>query len=253
MTAFYMFRAIYKTFHGEFRGGSDAEIEEAHQNGEPEPVGNGHVHRQESPWVMVAPLVVLAALAIGVGYLVNPLTDIGPIKKHAFATFVTERNENVFTVVHEGDDTSHAEDSHLPDAIHAGAEPEFNVPVAAISSVLAVGGILLAYAMYITGAVSPEAMGRRFKSIYTVLYRKYYFDELYEDRIVIRGFYNRIARAIAWFDIGLIDNVNVQLSKLTSNVGRGLANVQNGQTQAYAAVMAIGFVIVLFAFLVWGS
>ncbi|MDA0232507.1 MAG: hypothetical protein O3C69_03375 [Chloroflexi bacterium] len=82
---------------------------------------------------------------------------------------------------------------------------------------------------------------------------KYYFDELYEDRIVVRGFYNRLARSLAWFDTAWIDNVNVQLAKLTANVGRGLANVQNGQAQAYAAVMAIGFVVVLFAFLVWGS
>ena len=247
MTAFYMFRAIFMTFHGEYKNGAEAEAEAARQNNEPEPVGLGHTHLHESPWVMVAPLVVLAVLAIGVGYLVSPLSDTGPINKHAFATFVTERNENVFAVEHD------EEESHLPDAVHAGAEPEFNIPIAVVSSVLAAGGILLAYAMYITGAVSPAAMGKRFSGTYTLLLRKYYFDELYEDRIVVRGFYNRLARGFAWFDIAWIDNVNVQLSKFTSNVGRGLANVQNGQTQAYAAVMAIGFVIVLFAFLVWGN
>jgi NADH-quinone oxidoreductase subunit L len=247
MTAFYMFRAIFMTFHGNYKGGAEAEAEFARKNHEPEPVGLGETHRQESPWVMVAPLVVLAALAIGVGYLVSPLTDIGPINKHAFPTFVTERNEMVFSVEHgEGE-------SHLPDAVIAGAEPEFNIPIAVISSMLAGGGILLAYSMYITGTVSSAAMGRRFSATYTVLVRKYYFDELYEDRIVVRGFYNRLARAFAWFDITLIDNVNVQLSKLTSNVGRGLSNVQSGQTQVYAAVMAIGFVVVLFGFLVWGS
>ena len=63
----------------------------------------------------------------------------------------------------------------------------------------------------------------------------------------------RVARFLAWFDINWIDNVNVQVSKLTANVGRGLANVQNGQTQTYAAIMAIGFVVVLFALLVWGN
>ena len=251
MTAFYMFRAIFMTFHGEYKGGAEAEAELARQNNEPEPVGLGHTHRHESPWVMVAPLVVLAALAIGVGYLVSPLSDTGPINKHAFATFVTERNENVFSVEHAGDEGAGAEENHLPDAIHAGAEPEFNIPIAVISTVMAAGGIFLAYSMYLTGSVSPAAMG--FSTTYSVLFHRYYIDELYEDRIVVRGFYNRLARGFAWFDIAWIDNLNVQLSKLTSNVGRGLANVQNGQTQAYAAVMAIGFVIVLFAFLAWGN
>lgn len=253
MTAFYMFRAIFMTFHGDYKGGAEAESELALQNNEPEPVGLGHTHRQESPSVMVAPLVILAALAIGVGYLVSPLSDTGPINKHAFATFVTERNENVFTVEHAGEESSDTDESHLPDAIHAGAEPEFNIPIAVISTVMAAGGIFLAYAMYITGAVSPSAIGRNFQVVHSVLFRKYYFDELYDDRIVVRGFYNRIARGFAWFDIAWIDNVNVQLSKFTSNVGRGLANVQSGQTQTYAAVMAIGFVIVLFGFLVWGN
>lgn len=253
MTAFYMFRAIYMTFHGEYRGGAEAEAEMARKANLPEPVGLGHTHRHESPWMMVAPLIVLATLAVVVGFLVNPLFDVGPINKHAFATFVTERNEIVFSVDQHGDVPAGAEESHLPDAVHAGAEPEFNIPVAAVSSVMAAGGILLAYAMYITGAVSPVAMGRRFSATYSLLLGKYYFDELYEDRIVVRGFYNRLARSLAWFDTAWIDNVNVQLAKLTANVGRGLANVQNGQTQAYAAVMAIGFVVVLFAFLVWGS
>lgn len=251
MTAFYMFRVIFMTFHGEYKGGAEAEAEEAKKNNEPEPVGLGHTHRQESPWVMVGPLVILASLAIAIGFLVNPISDVGPINKHAFSTFVVERNENVFSHEAEGDD--HGDESHLPGAAHSGGEPEFSVPIAAISSVLAAGGILLAYAMYITGAISPVAMGSRFSSIYRVLLRKYYFDELYEDRITIQGFYGRVARFLAWFDTTWIDNVNVQVSKLTANVGRGLANVQNGQTQTYAAVMAIGFVVVLFAFLVWGN
>ncbi|MDA0232506.1 MAG: hypothetical protein O3C69_03370 [Chloroflexi bacterium] len=90
----------------------------------PEPVGLGHTHRHESPWMMVAPLIVLATLAVVAGFLVNPLFDVGPINKHAFATFVTERNESVFSVDQHGDVPAGAEESHLPDAVHAGAEPD---------------------------------------------------------------------------------------------------------------------------------
>ena len=55
LTAFYMFRAIFMTFHGKYRGG-DKES------------GKDYSHTHESPWVMVAPLVFLALLAIGVGW-----------------------------------------------------------------------------------------------------------------------------------------------------------------------------------------
>ncbi len=52
MTAFYMFRVIFLTFHGEYKGG--------------DPEAHGHPH--ESPWVMVMPMVVLAILAVIAGF-----------------------------------------------------------------------------------------------------------------------------------------------------------------------------------------
>jgi len=52
MTAFYMFRAVFMTFGGEYRGGS--------------PEAHGHPH--ESPPVMVVPMVILAVLAVVSGF-----------------------------------------------------------------------------------------------------------------------------------------------------------------------------------------
>ena len=52
-----MFRLVYMTFHGPFRGGDEAEH---------------HLH--ESPWTMTLPLVVLAALSL-VGGLVIGFPD----------------------------------------------------------------------------------------------------------------------------------------------------------------------------------
>jgi NADH-quinone oxidoreductase subunit L len=54
MTAFYMFRVVFLTFGGEYRGGGA----EAH---------GGHPH--ESPAVMVVPMVILAILAVSSGWL----------------------------------------------------------------------------------------------------------------------------------------------------------------------------------------
>ena len=51
---------------------------------------------------------------------------------------------------------------------------------------LALAGIWLAYAMYITGAVSPRAMGQRFARLYDLFYHKWYVDEIYAAVIVGR-------------------------------------------------------------------
>ena len=243
MTAFYMFRAIFLTFHGEWKGGGDKEEADAEAAGEPAPVGNGHSHFGESPWLMVGPIMLLAVLAIFIGFLSNPVDKVGPIDKHAFAHFMTVENHEVFPIDADGGHSA---------AEHAGAAPEFNVVVAVISTVLALLGIGLAYLMYIKSSISPEAMGARFQPIYKLMFRKYYFDELYEDQIVRKGFYKYVANAFKWFDEHFVDNANVHLSNWVSRIGKSGAIVQNGQTQTYAVGMVIGVVAVVAAFLLWG-
>jgi NADH-quinone oxidoreductase subunit L len=63
LTAFYMFRAIFMTFFGEYQGGEpvDHEDEDSHFHGDP-------AHPHESPWTMALPLVVLAVPAIAAGW-----------------------------------------------------------------------------------------------------------------------------------------------------------------------------------------
>lgn len=243
MTAFYMFRAIFLTFHGEWKGGGEKEEEDAELAGDPAPVGNSHSHFAESPWLMVGPIMLLAALAIFIGFFTNPVVEVGGINKHAFAHFMTVENHEVFPLDADGGHTA---------AEHAGAAPEFNFMVAGISTVLALAGIGLAYFMYIKGSISPAKMGARLQPIYTLIYRKYYFDELYENVIVRRGFYRYIADALRWFDEHWIDNANVHLSNWVSRIGKSGAMVQNGQTQTYALGMIIGVVAVVAAFLLWG-
>jgi NADH-quinone oxidoreductase subunit L len=237
MTAFYMFRAIFLTFHGEWKGGGEQETADAEKASEPIPVGNAHSHFGESPWLMVGPILLLAVLAIGIGFFSNPLVNIGGIDKHAFAHFVTHNHE-VFP-------TAEA-------AKHAGSSPEFNVMVAVISTILAVAGIGLAYLMYIKGSISPQAMGARFQPLYKLMFRKYYFDELYENVVIRKGFYKYVADALRWFDEHWIDNANVHLSNWVSRIGKSGALIQNGQTQTYAVGMVVGVVAVVAAFLLWG-
>ncbi len=238
MTAFYMFRAIFLTFHGEWRGGGEREEEEAKAAGEPAPVGNTHSHLAESPWLMIGPVALLAALAIVIGFFSNPTVDVGPIDKHSFAHFVTVENEAVFP-------TEHA-------AVEAGSEPEFNFVIAGASTVLALAGVGLAYLMYLRGSISPASLGARLQPIYRLIFRKYYVDELYEDQLVRRGFYRYLTDGVRWFDEHWIDNANVHLYTWVSRIGKSGALVQNGQTQTYAVGMVIGVIVIVAGFLLWG-
>src|SRR5438045_5899474 len=80
LTSFYMFRLMYMTFFGEYRGaaGSSHGHEEHAGHGthlgrdEHSPASHGHGGIHESPWVMLAPLVILAVLSIGGGWIGIP-------------------------------------------------------------------------------------------------------------------------------------------------------------------------------------
>ncbi len=236
MTAFYMFRAVIKTFHGEFRGGGDKEREDIEASGEVAPEGLEHVHLGESPWTMTVPIAILAFLAIVIGFFTNPIFDLGIANKHAFATFVVERNTDVF----------HDHEAQ----VHAGSEPKFDPLIAGISTVLAVGGIAIAWLLATRTGVIPASVEKMTLPLQNLFRRKYYFDELYEDLIVSRGFYSYFARLVDRLDISGFDNVNIQLYRWTDRAGRALAKVQDGQVQTYGIVSIVGLIVAIVIFVV---
>jgi NADH-quinone oxidoreductase subunit L len=247
MTAFYMFRAVFMTFHGSWRGGADAEAAAAGTEHPPAQAdgrtatassqAGAHVHLAESPLVMLGPLVALAVLAVVAGALVNPPGRLGPIDKHGFGTYMAS-NEAVF-----------------PDReaeVSAGAEPHFNFLVAIVSTALAVGGIAAAYALYGRGQVAV-GLPRLLQPVHVLLSRKYYVDELYE-RVIVRDlFYRRLAGAVEWIDSNWIDGLNVRVSVWTGHAGRAMTQLQNGQVQAYGVAIFLGVIVTLAIYFVWGT
>ncbi len=239
MTAFYMSRALFMTFHGEFRGGVDKELEDLRARGEEpdESQMHGRVHLAESPRTMTLPLVVLAVAAIVAGILTNPPGDIGIVDKHAYGNFATQ-NEAVFV--------DHAAE------VEAGAEPDFSVPTALASTALALAGIGLAYMMYVRGVPSPAAMTARVRPVHNLLVRKYYMDELYESLIIRRLFYGLALAWVSKLDSDFIDNLNKRVGLWTGHVGRGLTLLQTGQVQFYGITLAFGVVVIIAVYLLWG-
>ena len=210
MTAFYMFRAIFMTFEGGFRGGADADPE----------TESGTVHLAESPMVMVGPLVLLAGASVLAGFLANPITDLGIVPIHWLTEFLG------------------------PGPAHDEVEG-FNIVLAAVSSLVAVAGIGLAFLMYFSKRVSPERLGERLKPAYLLLSRKYYFDEAYETVLVTRSFYAGVARGLDWFDKSVVDRVANLAGWLGANTGSALRQVQTGQLQGYGAAISVGIVFIV--------
>ena len=217
MTAFYMFRTVFMTFHGNFRGGADNDPDtDAHL---------GSVHMGESPTTMVAPLVILAVPAVAAGFLANSIFDLGFIPAHWLAHFL----------------------DYNP-AVHVEAG-SFNIIIAALSTLVAAGGISLAYLMYISRAVSPEAIAGALRPVHTLLYRKYFMDELYEDVIVRRAFYGWLSYALDWIDRSVVDKLANLLGWLGANTGTALRQAQTGQLQAYGMGISVGILIIFGIFL----
>ena len=217
MTAFYMFRALFMTFDGDFRGGAEVEAGEVD---DPSELHLGHVSLHESPRVMVVPMAILAVLAVIVGFVANPLTNLGIVPIHWFADFMGEG----------------------PVEVHV---PAFDIFLAVVSSAFAVAGIGVAYMLYYRQSWSAEAVGERLKAAYTVLSRKYYFDELYEEFIVRKALYEGVARALDWGDKNVVDKLVNGVGWLGANVGTPLRQVQTGQLQQYGAAISVGILVIL--------
>jgi NADH-quinone oxidoreductase subunit L len=219
MTGFYIFRAIILTFHGEFRKGADAEgVEDTH---------GAKVNLGESPIAMVFPLVVLGIAAIGIGFIVNPIFDLGFVPQHWLTHFLNE-----------GLELAHINGAHVE-------IEDFNFILAPIAMLVSISGIALAFLMYQTKAISAESLGARFKPVYTLLIRKYYFDELYEDIIVRKFFYGSVAGTLDWIDKNIIDRTGNIIGWLGANVGTALRQVQTGQLQEYGAFISVGILTIV--------
>jgi NADH-quinone oxidoreductase subunit L len=202
MTAFYIFRVVFMTFAGEYRGGSP----EAHD-----------AHPHESPPVMVAPMVVLAILAV-VGGLWNVTGHFSAFMGHGETKGFVEGFFGIFT-------------HGLP----------------WISLMLAGSGILLAYAMYSARWISPERIGAMFKPFYTLFFRKYWFDELYENVFVKTVLLKGLFAGFQVIDRDGVDGAVNGVANTAVATGRIIRRAQTGQLQLYGLIMGIGIVVIVLA------
>ena len=186
MTAFYMFRLIFMTFHGTSRVDREAEH---------------HIH--ESPKSMLVPLMILAALSIVGGWVSWP--EIFGGNSH-FINFLS----TVVAVPHEARIESLKGASSRLGEIH----------LMLLSEGLVVLGILFAWYLYVKRTDLPEKIAKAFGGFYRLVYNKYYVDQLYDAMFVNRA--KDLGLALGAFDRNVIDGVGVNgagwLTRFISNV-----------------------------------
>ena len=145
LTAFYVTRALWLTFHGEPR---DHHLYE---------------HAHESPPVMVLPLAALAVGSALVGFIGVP-PEAGFI--HGFLKPALEARGGEV-----------AEATRSPALVTALGLPATSVAAGLI-------GIAIALSMYVRHRPDPAAVARAAGAYYRILVNKYYVDELYDHRFV---------------------------------------------------------------------
>ena len=264
LTAFYMFRLIIITFHGEPRDHHKFE------------------HAHESPFVMAMPLVVLAGLSIFIWYTPNPLNaDQGWFfNKWINSPTLHAPNETRFDfmrseVAKETTEATEHNSAHgeitysekYTEAMHSA-----HYPAMILSLFMAVGGILTAFVFYQWKKVDVEKLTNSFKPLYTFSLNKWYFDELYDktfvsgligltkifywfDAKIIDGIVNgsaEVTRQFAFF-IGAFDRIVVDglvnlMAYISGFVGLIFRRVQTGKVQTYLVLVIFSIIILLFFF-----
>jgi NADH-quinone oxidoreductase subunit L len=217
LTAFYMFRAIFMTFHGEYRGGAADD-------------GKDHHHTHESPWVMVGPLVFLAIMAIVAGWW--NVTG-------SFSRFMG----------HEGGE---AAGSAIGAIFSVFTHSTNGIPLPLISLVVALFGIFSAYAVYSARWITAESLGKFFGPLYNVVYQKYFFDRLYEDIIVKLVLIKNLFTGFQLFDSTGVDGAVNDVADIVMSGGRAIRRAQTGQLQLYGLFIGIGVAIISICVLIWG-
>jgi NADH-quinone oxidoreductase subunit L len=265
LTAFYMFRLVILTFHGEPRNKEKFD------------------HAHESPFVMAMPLVVLSALSIFFWYTPNPISaDAGWFLGKWIKTptiSVPQNSRYSFMkndIVPENSALVKAPETEGKEIVFSEAYTEAmhhaHMPAMILSLCVAGLGILFAFLFYLWKKISADKLAEQTAPFYRLSLNKWYFDEIYDATFV--AFTMGLSRALAWFDNTIVDGIvngSAYVTKLFSTfsgkfdtyivdglvnstayfsgfIGLILRRFQTGKVQTYVVLVVFSLVIILFLF-----
>ncbi len=248
VTAFYSFRLYFLVFHGKERFDQNPEAAHKKHFSDEEPAVQGHaVHKDdhdhghghheephESPWVVTAPLLLLAFPSVVIGYLTIQPMLFGDLLKDSIIVNL-ERHPAMEELAKEFQ-------GPLQMALHGFLGAPFW---------LALAGVVLAWYMYLVNPKVPARLKSMFQPVYTVLENKYYMD-WFNENVIARG--ARLVGVGLWKggDEGVIDGA------LVNGSARGVAWIagivrwfQTGYIYHYAFGMLLGLILLMSYFISW--
>ncbi len=228
MTAFYMCRALFLTFFGEFKGWTVGDAPAHASHGHDDAHHDEHAHAgpapapRESPWQMTLPLVVLAVGALFGGWLNAAPFHFEPLGEWLEPIFEHSVKAGVEAV--GGEEHAH----HLMWPLAAGGVAAFAI------------GSAIAYWMYIAQNGAPaKKLAESNKGLHQLLLDKWRVDEFYNATVI--GVTEATAETCAAVDQGIVDGL---FAKATSSsvaaAGFVLRALHTGIFHAYGAAMVLG-------------
>jgi NADH-quinone oxidoreductase subunit L len=215
LTAIYMFRLVFMTFHGPSHSAPSPQVGPSHSAAET-PVDHHASHLHDAPPAMALALVVLAIGSVAAGW-----AGIGGRFEHFLAP-------SFGSAVSEG-------------VIEGGPETTLMI----VSVVVALAGIGMAAYLFLVNRPASERVAEQFAGARRVLLNKYYVDEIYDAAVVqpIRI----ISEDGLWkgVDTGVIDRVVNGVGRAVAGSGDVLRHLQTGSVRTYAASLFLGVVLIL--------
>jgi NADH-quinone oxidoreductase subunit L len=208
MTAFYMFRLVYLTFNGNYRGSDETKK---------------HIH--ESPAIMTTPLVILAILSVIGGFMGLPAV-LG--FTHRFATYLSHITD--------------ASKDLLPHAHHLSHVTEYALIATAI--IAAIAAIFYARNQYVTKGYLPADDEQALPALQKAVVNKFYVDEIY-DKIFVKPIQVLSDLFLVLVDKLIIDLLVNATAWFVGLTGRTLRLLQTGNTGFYIFAMVSGMIILL--------
>ena len=212
MTAFYMFRLLFLTFFGTFRG-TDKQ--------------RHHLH--ESPASMTIPLIILAVLSTIGGFMGLPAVFS---ENHILSNFLSP----IFGYARQAVPSAF-EAAHLDHATE--------YMLMAISVAVAVVAIIIAYITYVSKRAVPADERTELSPLHKLVYNKYYIDEIY-DTLIVRPVMWLSTGLHRFVEKGIVDPVVNGFGKGVILGGRNIRLLQTGAIGFYLFAMVLSIVLILF-------
>jgi len=228
LTSFYMFRLLFMTFFGDYRGArvdAHGQAHAVHGHGEHGQDEHGHGEPHESPMVMLVPLMILALLS-----MVGGLVGIGNRFEHFLGPVFGSG------AVAEG----------AGEAASRGTE----LLLMGISVAVAFLGLIFAYVLYVSKPYLPEKIADALNGFYTTVLNKYYVDELYA-KLFVKPLVDG-STTILWqgVDRKVIDDTVNNAADGARHVSDEVRHMQSGNVRSYAGWIAAGSALVI-AYMIW--